>query len=137
MGEYYRGWYDFNTGQVHCLDKQVCLHELVHKFDWESKDYQISESQEFKSAVAYYYTGLLDKKNLTWFENYVLTFPGVGGEYLDYGVGGWGGFNELYAEIFAVTTYYNIEMPKEFEPFYDRDIIIDMWNKYPNIKSRL
>ena len=136
MSEYYRGWYDFKSGQVHCFDKLVCLHELVHEYDWESGEKQISETPKFKTAVANYYKSIMDKEEKTWLEEYIYTFPGVGGEYLDYGVGGWGGFGELYAEIFSASFLRGLDIPKEFEQFYDKKIILERWEKYPNFKSR-
>jgi len=128
------GWYDMHTGQVHCADKLVCLHEVVHKYDWENGNGQISVTKAFHKAVTEYHKEVYETPvdERTWFETYVYNFPGVGNEFAQ---DGWGGHHELYAEIFRVSVEYRMNIPDEFEQFYDKEAIYKLWEQYPNFWS--
>jgi len=133
--EKYPGWYDPNTGKIHCWDKRTCLHEVVHKVDWESKERQISTTKEYHKALGNYFIKLSEKEELTDIELYYYNFPGVGAEYTE---DGWGGIHELYAEMFVVSEMFsNVDIPEEFRRFYNYAAIYNLWEQYPNIKSML
>jgi Mlc titration factor MtfA (ptsG expression regulator) len=134
MSKNYDGWYLQETGQIKCWDKNTCLHEVVHKYDWENGGEQISETKEFKIAITEYISNIDEEQGLSYLEYYVCNFPGVTAEYR---IDGWGGLAELYAEIFTVSEMYNFDIPEEFVKFYDADYIYKLWEQYPNIWSRL
>ena len=137
MSEKYDGWYDMHTGQVHCFEKWVCLHEVVHEYDWENGGGQISITKEFHKAVTEYHINVYETlvEERTFIESYIYNFPGVGNEFTE---DGWGGHHELYAEIFRMAEEHEgLEMPNEFEAFYNREVIYKLWEQYPNFHSRL
>ena len=130
----YDGQYYPEAGRIQCSDKWICLHEVVHKVDSESKEKQISFSGEFTGTVSIYLDELRDKHEMSPFEEYIYTFPGVGADYTE---DGWGGVQELYAEIFTLSERHDYgSMPKIFERFYDRELIYKLWNQYPNWYSK-
>ena len=131
--------YDIDTGSVHCVDKWGCLHESVHEYDWELSDgmmreINISATEEFRKLVADYHIKVWSKSpdEITEVEFYITNFPGVGA---DYSGDNWGGFHELYAEMFVRLIYSEDKLPEEFKQFYDSDAIYKIWEQYPNIRS--
>ena len=134
LSENHDGWYDMHTGKVHCSEKWVCLHESVHEYDWENGSRQISATKAFHKAVTEYHNKIYETPvdERTWFETYVYNFPGVGNEFAQ---DGWGGHHELYAEIFRVSVEYRMNIPDEFEQFYDKEAIYKLWEQYPNFWS--
>ena len=129
------GWYDPDTKQVHCFDKWECLHEVVHKYDWEYIDGRISSTKRFQDAIEIYISEVAEKDTTIYIERFIYNFPGVGGnELAGYD---WGGYQELFAEIFTVTQMKGLEIPAEFIQFYDNGVIYKLWKQYPNISSRL
>lgn len=133
MSEWAIGWYDPNTDNVHCFEKWECLHEVVHKFDYNGTLFPtISSSKRFREAVKLYREGI--GEDTVYLDRFIYNFPGV---YNDFAGDGWGGYQELFAEIYTVTEMKGISIPKEFVQFYDRGVINKMWKQYPNIMSRL
>ena len=135
MSETYDAWYEPDTGRIHCSDKWLCLHESVHKYDWEYKDKQISTTKEFRKAVSEYLSNNTEHFDEGGIPTFIYYFPGVGNDYTE---NGWGGFHELFAELFRYTEENDsVELPEEFEQFYDREYIYNIWERYPNFWSRL
>jgi hypothetical protein len=134
MSEDHNGWYNIETGKIHCFDEWTCLHEVTHKYDWENGAGQISETKEFKIAITEYIANIDKEQPLSMLEWYVCNFPGVTAEYQK---DGWGGTAELYAEILTVSEMNGEEIPEEFVKFYDTEHIYKLWKQYPNLSSRL
>ena len=130
------GWYEPSTRVVYCFEKWECLHECVHKYDYDGTLYPtISTTERFHKAVDDYIKEVGKKENTVYLERFIYNFPGVSGnELAGYD---WGGYHELFAEIFTVTEMKGLEIPEEFIQFYDNGIIYKLWGQYPNIRSRL
>jgi len=112
-------------------NRYTVLHELGHEMDELGPGKDIfSGSKEFKRAVLK--TIAMDPKegeNEPWgsTRESLVTFPGVGGntkaqgahgEVLTGFTGGWGGYSELYAEVFALAEGYLDNVPPPMRPFY-------------------
>ena len=120
--------YNLWTSTVTCDNRGDCLHEMAHMMDDDAG--WISESDEYKMAVATY-------RSVAWsceecrdeFSDLVMFFPGVGGPLQEekdffsrgYWHGGWGGYRELYAVMYAEAGGDVERMPELFRPFYEID----------------
>jgi hypothetical protein len=126
--QYNQPHYDLWTGRIVCGLPRDCYHEQAHKMNAESG--WISESKEFKDAVdihrsiSYNYPEFRDD-----YSELVMFFPGIGNPKqeennpFNYGFwhGGWGGYTELHAEIYAMAEGNPDNMPEIFRPFYKVD----------------
>jgi hypothetical protein len=121
-------YFNIITGNIKCNKYSNCLHEAAHKADRCSG--WISQTKEYQDAVN-------DYRNKLWWNPedrdinsmYINQFPGVGSPKIPtddpftYGfwTGGWGGYNEFYAE--TASWYNKGTIPKELKQFYDFDYI--------------
>jgi hypothetical protein len=135
--------YDMWTGKIFCDTPRDCFHEEAHKMDAEQG--WISKSDDYKSAVDTF-------RSVAWiciecrdeYSEMVMFFPGVGRELqpehnpLNYGFwhGGWGGMQELYAEIYAMAEGNPENMPEIFRPFYDFKTDDEIYKNTPKTEIR-
>lgn len=129
--------YNKDTKEITCYGQEACLHEIGHAIDDQSK--WISESARFKNAVATY-------REIVWqspeqrnnFSQQIYNFPCLDSpcrpEYNPvnegFWTGGWGGYKELYASIFAWAGG-NIEtIPPTFQEFYQVKTVNKVINNF-------
>ncbi len=107
---------------VVCKDAYTCLHEEGHKIDNGR-----SETREFSNAVQIFRI-VADTNNAVDEMSYrIRKFPGIGSEheqttcriFIKCEPEGWGGYSELYAEIFAMAGGNLDNIPEIFRPFYE------------------
>lgn len=115
--------YDMFTGEIFC--EIQCLHEEAHALDTGgSLTNWISSSLEFRTAVdeflEYCDQPFIYQSDIPYC-NFMVSFPGFGTELkktswtsFDYWLGGWGGYLELYATIYA----FDGEIPITLKEFY-------------------
>jgi hypothetical protein len=110
-----------------CYTKEICVHEIAHKYDDEHK---ISSSQKYRDFIATYRAILyLCPECRDQYSDIIVFFPGIGSESLiegditaiDFWTGGWGGYDEMYAEM--AEYYYGNDFPYGAEDFYDLEYI--------------
>ena len=106
-----------------CDSPSMCLHENGHKID-ESKNW-ISHTKEWENVVENYRHNLIYNKP-PWKESdlHLFNFPGIGSNRIDCKwfqsciTTGWGGYSELYAEIWKWSGGRIENIPFEFREFY-------------------
>jgi hypothetical protein len=110
------------NGLIWCTDEYSCLHEIGHHIDstlgWPSK------TLEFRNAIA---SCSKDWSNIhelgcsPTLSSYVTIFPGVGSSPNDKYFGQtWGGYSELYAELYALHVSDLIIVPEYLIEFYSK-----------------
>jgi hypothetical protein len=118
--------YNIWTGKITCTDRYTCLHEYGHERDHQSG--WISKSKEFRQAVDVFnrVQWLLDPDDRHEWSERMHSFPGVTSPRMpcrdilsvSFWQGGWGGYTELYAEMWAWADGDIYSMPIEFKKFY-------------------
>jgi hypothetical protein len=107
-----------------CRDPHTCFHERGHSIDNGR-----SETVEFANAVQVFRI-VADTNNAVDEISYrIRKFPGIGSDYeqttcrlfIKCDPKGWGGYSELYAEIYAMAEGNPDNMPEIFRPFYKVD----------------
>lgn len=119
---YFNVW----TKEISCSDKYTCLHEHGHLLDfqlgWESKGKAFQESVQVFNRVQW----LLDPDDRHEWAERMHEFPGVTAPKtpckdllsMSFWTGGWGGYTELYAEMYAWANGDISNMPHEFRKYY-------------------
>lgn len=113
-------------GFIRCHDRYSCLHEIGHAID------SSSDGDEYKNAVDLYIQvqwQLPPQKRDPYWSWRIANFPGFGTPLyqpksvitrLIYALrGGWGGYDELYASMFAWADADISKIPEPFQRFYD------------------
>jgi hypothetical protein len=109
---------------VVCKDAYTCLHETAHGFD-NSR----SETQEFRDAVQLFRIVADTNNSVDEMSYRIRKFPGIGSEheqttcriFIKCEPEGWGGYSELYAEIYAMLGGNIDNIPEVFRQFYKVD----------------
>ncbi len=125
--------YNIFTGHINCTTQ--CLHEEGHSLDtrnavprWDYREW-ISTSLEFQDAVQSYMDDYCFKQGRYIYDELcklMASFPGIENKHtlsapllriynpttINFWLGGWGGYIELYAEIYA----YGV--PEQLREFY-------------------
>lgn len=108
--------YLFWNNIILCDDPGICFHELGH-----IKNDQLdnpSESPEFKKAIDDFLEWCIGGKRFWPTEcEHLETFPGINGNELRFGF--WGGYEELYADLFMFETWNNLENPESIKVFFN------------------
>lgn len=105
---------------IWCTDEIYCLHEVGHHVDRLGG--YISQTKEFQSSVDKYISTLDDCHGNERVDCWMVDFPGVNNNPLAEGDGvehNWGGYGEMYANLYA---YYRRTgwLPNEnFRAFFD------------------
>jgi hypothetical protein len=126
-GVYYPLW-DY----LYCTDAETCLHETAHRMDYRYLGH-ISDSAEFQNAVRVYIRVMwLHPAARDAFAERVCFFPGVGAPRYQ-GIThnpfsrsswiGWGGYDELYAEMLVWANGQVDHLPACFQRFYDQALL--------------
>lgn len=107
------------------IAERGCLHEVGHFLDDVMG--RVSRTNEFKSFIdKFYEENNLDEYNgeLRTLEGLIATFPGIGeNETASMGeVVNWGGYTELYADIYSYWISGYIEIPDSFLVFFGRGV---------------
>jgi hypothetical protein len=114
------------TDAIACSTEFYCWHEKRHQLD---RNYRfVSTTKEFKSVIQSYLEtcDLYDLHNT--YCGYIAMFPGilipkVKCEYCTIFdtayYGGWGGYSELYAELYALADGTIENLPLELQQFYE------------------
>lgn len=109
------GGYLFWNNIIVCDDPGTCFHELAH-----IKNDQLdnpSGSPEFKKAIDEYLEWCVGGKRFWPTEcEHLESFPGINGNEL---FRGWGGYEELYADLFKLMTWDNLLIPENVKIFFD------------------
>ena len=126
---------------IRCDEPYACLHEKGHQVDTRNASVRIfksqwtSSSKEFEDAVQSYITdycfyghGWRDGEKIC---KIMFAYPGIENPHMAYRefvkihnpfiigfVGGWGGYYELYADIWAVCNGNIEEIPLDLQLFY-------------------
>ena len=117
--------YNIWTGEIICDNRMDCLHEQAHKMDADQG--WISKSDEFKFAIdTHRYVAWDCIECRDEYSEMVMFFPGIGNARLPeynpfndgFWRGGWGGYDELYASIYAKSGGDSMRIPDIFQPFY-------------------
>lgn len=123
-----RGWYDPITGVMHYTDDWSRLHELGHQLDHVLGD--ISQGKEFRRAVEIYnqvqWQLPADLRDANAWR--IGHFPGINAPrdrvsqvYSDaFWQGGWGGYRELYAELWAMAGGEIHNVPVSLRVFFKK-----------------
>jgi hypothetical protein len=120
-GSYYNKW----TGIIRCQGED-CLHEAGHALD-ASRGW-VSEGQAWRDAVSTYIAVAWQMPAMRdQFTETIAFFPGVGGPLwpsrnpfnITFWRGGWGGYTELYAELFKACGGDIGKLPAGLQPFYN------------------
>ena len=79
LSENHGAWYDMHTGEIHCYDKWSCLHESVHKYDWENGSGQISATKGFHKAVTEFDIKVseIPLENRTFIESFIFSIATI------------------------------------------------------------
>ena len=118
LPEFAGGQY-LGNGLLNCQSERACIHELGHYKD-ELMGFP-SRSPEFQKAVSDYYAQHEIDKITACFGglNCLLwRMPGIMNHPRLESADGWGGFSELYAEIYAGWRLGKFDIPVEFFPFF-------------------
>lgn len=108
--------YLFWNNIIVCDDPGTCFHELGHIKNWQLDN--PSQSPEFKKAIDDYLEWCVGGKRFWPTEcEHLETFPGINGNELVWGF--WGGYEELYADLFKFLTWNNLCMPENVKVFFD------------------
>jgi hypothetical protein len=107
---------------VVCKDSYTCLHETAHGFDNGR-----SETREFANAVQLFRIVADTNNSVDEMSYRIRKFPGIGSEFeqttcrifIKCELKGWGGYSELYAEIYAMAGGDIQNIPEIFRPFYE------------------
>jgi len=119
------GYYQPSTGEIVCFDKNTCLHEIGHKVDHENSNY--SNTKEWKELATSYRDGL-SPDNLDGLNHWIYIFPGLwGNPIMD---SGWGGYDELYAEILEYSNGNPDGIPEPFRDSYPWERIWELQQDY-------
>jgi len=121
-----RGFYIASLDVTYCTDARSCLHEQAHRIDY--RDGEPSQSYAYWYAVQ-------EHRLVAWecptcrdeYSEITRDFPGIGSPYLQNTCppfmvcdsGGWGGYRELYAEMWAQADGNINNLPPVFRPFYE------------------
>lgn len=101
---------------IFCDPTGICFHELGH-----AKDEQLdnpSQSPEFVKAVEGYLKWCKSGKRFWPTEcEHLENFPGINGNGLRFGV--WGGYDELYADLFMFHIWDNLCVPEDIAIFFN------------------
>ena len=99
-----------------CDPTGTCYHELGH-----AKDVKLgypSHSPEFKKAVDEYLEWCKKGKKVWPTEcDHLENFPGINGNPLRYGA--WGGYFELYADLFMLNVWDNLCVPENIKVLFN------------------
>lgn len=121
-----KGWYDPFTGLMYYTDEWSRLHEQGHALDHRLGD--VSKTDEFIKAVDVFrqvqYS--LSKDHRHAMADKIMFFPGIGSPRLKvtqiysdaFWQGGWGGFGELYADIWAKANGDIEQIPVSLQPYF-------------------
>lgn len=108
--------YLFWNNIIVCGYPGTCFHELGH-----IKNDQLdnpSNSPKFKKAIDEYLEWCIGGKRFWPTEcEHLETFPGINGNELARGF--WGGYEELYADLFMYQTWHNLLVPDNVKIFFD------------------
>ena len=118
--------YNPNSGEIVCWD--ACWHEVAHKLDYEVMG-DISSDPAFQEAIVdFLYREAISTSEphpMTWriilfpgFFNDMYIFPEDTGFWAGYV---WGGYNELYADIFYWADGNFWAIPRNLREFYDME----------------
>lgn len=124
------GSYNYITGEIRCGSRSSCLHEVAHKYD-ASRGF-ISMTKEYQHNVDVYrimlyeYPFMRDKHSFDVFQ-----YPGLGSLRwqnsnpltLSFWVGGWGGYNEFYADVLMWSDGNKNNCPKSFASLYNWEYV--------------
>ena len=108
---------------VLCDSQSTCIHENGHKIDEEHN--WISTTKEWKVAVDNYRHNLIYNEP-PWeeFDLRFFSFPGIGSDRIKCDwfqscfIGGWGGYSELYADVWKWNSGKIENVPIELREFY-------------------
>jgi hypothetical protein len=113
-----------------CHNQNSCLHEMGHQLDNELGN--ISKSKEFQLATLAYIKIIWDYPQFRdTFSNLFIGYSGITSPYQDENriifklannTNKWGGYSELYADIFAYVNGDISKIPEFFRGFYERRI---------------
>ena len=117
--------FDIETGEIVCTGAFACLHEHGHALDkslgWPSNYDNWKMAVDVYRRVAWECVVCRDKMSYD-----IEFFPGIGAPYLPdnnpldlaFWKGGWGGYTELYASIYAWVSGDRSAIPNGLRPFY-------------------
>lgn len=110
------GGYLFWGNIIFCDEEGICFHELGHVKNAQL-DYP-SESSEFQKAIEEYLEWCVGGRRFWPTEcEHLETFPGINGNELRNGR--WGGYEELYADLFRHMTWSDRLMPENVKIFFN------------------
>jgi hypothetical protein len=106
---------------VVCRDSYTCLHETAHGFDNGR-----SETREFRDAVQLFRIVADTNNSVDEMSYHIRKFPGIGSDFeqttcrmfIKCEAEGWGGYSELYAEMYAMAGGKTEQIPEIFRTFY-------------------
>ena len=108
------GGYNTISTLMWCTKEGTCIHEVGHwkddKSDW------ISNTIEFQEAVDNFIMECTENRDTSSYCVKLVMFPGINGNELN--EKGWGGYGELYAEMYVYNLYYKEPLPNIFIEFY-------------------
>lgn len=111
---------------INCKDKESCLHETGHRLDFQLGS--ISKKKEFHLAVKVYLSILWNYPEFRdSFSNHFINYSGITqpledeNRLLFIGNGSWGGFSELYADIYTWSGGNIESIPAIFRGFYRKE----------------
>jgi len=116
------GFYIPVLDMIVCHDPHTCLHETGHSIDNGR-----SETKEFSNAVQIFRIVADTNNSVDEMSYRIRKFPGIGSDYeqttcklfIKCEPEGWGGYSELYAEIYAMADGNLKNIPEIFRPFYE------------------
>jgi hypothetical protein len=119
------GFYIPILNRIVCSDKHTCLHETGHSIDYRRG--HISQSYEFAETVQIFRIVSNTNNTVDEMSYRIRKFPGIGSDYeqttcrlfIKCEPEGWGGYSELYAEIYAMADGNINNIPEVFRPFYE------------------
>lgn len=114
------GGFEF-YGFIYCKSNTACIHEQGHVLD--RKLGNISETEEYKKSIIEYANGSLLANSRNEIVDKILVFPGVNQPMSMSGFasrlqGGWGGYKELYADIWANCDGNIEQIPVSLQPYF-------------------
>lgn len=120
-----QNYYDLSTGQIVCQLQSDCLHEFGHKIDFQNN--WISKSPAWKKSIDIYRSVVWQSiQGRDFMSERIVFFPGIGASRIpdfnpvntSFWEGGWGGYTELYAEIYAWSDGDVSKIPPSLQSFY-------------------
>ena len=109
------GVYNSIINTIICETEKSCFHEIGHRkddiLDWPSM------SPEFKLVVDNYINWCIEYEAQDYYCMFLIGFYGINGN--DYKDTGWGGYSEVYAEIYEFSKYYGVSIPWAFVRYYE------------------